>query len=147
MFAVLLFSCGKKDNPKPETNTGFSVVVKQNSKLSTGQVVAKDVNSVIMVWKADGKDFDVNGTDFIEGYALDKNSGTSFKYDYSANNIISQKAPNGRYFVYVVITADGYGQFAHSYTYFNVSDNYVQLSKTFTTNANTLSFEDWNKSE
>jgi hypothetical protein len=69
-------------------------------------------------------------------------------FHLSMINIISQTVPPGRYFVYVTITANGYGQFAKSYSYFDVTKgNYNQLKKTFTTYAYTGSYEDWNKTE
>jgi hypothetical protein len=82
LLVIGIASCGKKDSPEPEKPSGFSVSVKQNSTLQTGQIIVKDVACIIMVWKANGKDFDLSKTmDMAGGYALDKNSNVSFKYD------------------------------------------------------------------
>lgn len=148
---LLLASCSKKDTPKPDTITGFQIIVKQNSKLQSGQFVANDVAAIIYVWKADGKDFDLTNTsDMLKGYAYDKISGTSLKYDFTGNAPIANRTPSGRYFVYVIVTASGYGQYSYSYSYFNVTDNngdINEVKKVFTTNAYTGSFEDWNVTE
>jgi len=150
LLIPFIFSC-KKDTPKPDKVTGFQIIVKQDTKLQSGQFVANDVPAIVFVWKADGKDFDLTNTrDMVSGYVFDNNSGVSLKYDYTGYAPIANNAPIGRYFVYVIITDSGYGQYAYSYTYFNVTDNNGDidvLKKVFTTNATTLSYEDWNKTE
>ena len=142
---LFLFSCSKKETSQPYTPTGFSILVKQNSKLQSGQIIEKDVSCVIMVWKADGKDFDLaKAFDLMGGYAFDKNASISLKSDYSKTGIMSEKVPPGRYLVFVQLNGNLY----YSYTYFDVTTgNYNQLKKAFTTNAITAQFEDWNKTE
>lgn len=151
LLLPLIFSCTKTKDKPTDKVTGFEIIVKQNTQLQSGQFVANDVAATVFVWKADGKDFDLTNTsDMLKGYAFDKNSKVSLKYDYTGNAPIANKVPIGRYFVFVVITASGYGQYAHSYTYFNVTDNSGDinvLTKTFTTHATTLSYEDWNRTE
>ncbi len=64
-------SCSKKDSENNTAPTGFSISIKQNNLLSTGQIVEKDISTLITVWNADNKDFDLNKTsDLQSGYAL-----------------------------------------------------------------------------
>ena len=153
LFALLLilcFSCTKKEAEQPYTPTGFSVEVKQATKLSTGQVIESDAKCLIFVWKSDGKDFDLTKhADMMQGYVLDKNTGVSYKYDYAEQNIMSEKVSVGRYFVYVQRTNDGdNSQLAYSYTYFEVKDKEMtMLKKSFTTHVTRGSYEDWNAVE
>lgn len=154
LFVALLtvtIGCSKKEAPKPDTITGFQIIVKQNSELQSGQFVANDIAAIVYVWKADGKDFDLTNTsDMLKGYVFDKNSGTSLKYDFTGNAPIANRTAVGRYFVYVIVTASGYGQYAYSYTYFDVTNNNGDINvmtKIFTTHAHTISFEDWNMTE
>ena len=145
--AVILFSCSKDKKETPSEPTGFSIIVKQNSIVS-GHVVENDANCLIMVWKADGKDFDLSN--ISDGYAIDKNTDKAVKFNYGTSvNVMSEKVPAGHYLAFVQRTNTGdYGRLAYSYTYFDVSENnYNEMKKVFTTHVIDGRFELWNQPE
>lgn len=118
-------------------------------KLNTGEVVEERIeNSLIHIWDATDRDFDVqkSGTDIISGYLYDKKTEKSYKPVISAVGKASffEKLKEGRYFVYINTGQNGYGlpNFAYSYTYFVVNKGKDTSLKKIFINADTK-YQPW----
>lgn len=153
LIAVLfVVGCSKDDDPEPEIRTqGFSIEVKKNERLSTGEIKAQSANiSVIHVWKADNKNLSIKSTtDAIKGFAFDNSTSQSVKSEYTYfSSYAFENVDPGKYFVFVRLGNDPGVSFAYSYTNFELgAGSAAQLKKTFTTKAIPGSYEEWNKAE
>ncbi|MCO7318633.1 aminopeptidase [Riemerella anatipestifer] len=138
LFIVLLSfgSCGRTETVSEENyydiykdnKGGVRVGSYFGRELKTGEIVEERLNnSLIHIWEATDKDFDVNksGTDIISGYLYDRKSEKSYKPVISTLNKASffETLKEGKYFLYINTGKNDYGlpNFAYSYTYFTVT--------------------------
>lgn len=137
LVSVMLFACSKNDdsNAEPEAKQGVQLEFVKDQKLTSGEVVENPFTaSILLIWKADGKDFKYSGpNDGI--YAYDNVSAKSFEANYSYTGVKSKTIdlPAGKYFVAFVTDNSSDPRLAHSYTTFEVKSNsYTKLKKNVT---------------
>lgn len=130
-------SCSKKDNPIPAKTTGtYTFQCVYNN--------APQPLAFLFIWKADNKDFEIK-SDISSGYAFDKTSQTSIKYDYAVSNptILSNDLPAGRYFIYIVTGSDAFPRGMYSYTYFTITAGQTTVLKKIFRDQNNFAYESW----
>lgn len=133
VILVGLVSCSKDEsNTTPEVKTGdafLKFVV--NAKLASGQTVEEEFKMpFVMIWRAEGKDYEYNGLG-DKNYAVDKKTGNAVKADYEYINIRSKivKLLPGKYFIAILTDLDTSPRLAHSYTTFTIESNKVKEVK------------------
>ncbi len=133
LLMSVFLGCSKKDEvTPPETKQGVNLKFVKSSKLNSGETVENAFNiSIVMIWKADGKNFKYNGLN--DGlYAYDNTSKQSYKADYSYQNIRTEtyNLPAGQYFITIITDSSESPKLAYSYTNFTVEKgNYLNLKK------------------
>lgn len=153
--AILLMSCSKSESESTpiESNPGYIIHVKRNTKLSTGELVADYTKAAaIHVWKADGKEFSIASiTDGVNGYAYDNFTKSSIKSDYTyvSTSDVTQNVDPGKYFVFVILPEQSNGgSFAYSHKTFEVKKaDVITLTKIFGTSTTSLTFQEWDKQD
>lgn len=147
-----LTACKDEDDPEPEPESSIVVEVRKEVKAASGAVTKEHVSAIIHIWPAEGRDFDVeaSGSDIYIGYAYDKNSGD---YETAENGSVgwrmNEPIEPGRYFIYVVLKkSTDSGSLAYSYRYFDVKEGEkVILTKNFSHNVPSETFEEWDKNK
>ena len=154
VLMLLFVSCTKYERkPRQRTDfTGFSIDVRINDKLSTGQIIENPAPIAIMhVWKADNKNYEIlSVADAVDGYATDKTSDRLESASYHLLDAsVSLRTTAGKYFAFVILDeSPSVGKFAYSYTSFEViNGEKTTLTKTFTSRASNAQFEDWYATE
>ncbi|MES2430997.1 MAG: hypothetical protein V4556_08670 [Bacteroidota bacterium] len=143
LCSIFLFSCTKESTDVKKGR--YSFIAKYNTTLSTGEIVETPQQiAFLFIWKADGRDFEIK-SDISSGYAYDRTSSTSIKYDIAKVNRLSilEEIEPGRYFIYIVTPIDFFPTGMYSYTYFDIQPNTTTaLKKVFLTRANYV-YEPW----
>lgn len=140
LLAVTLGSCGKSDPVTPtETKQGLNIEFVKDKQLTGGQTVEEPFNvNVVLIWKADGKDFKYNGTSDGK-YAYDNIGKESFKSDYEFVNIrnLNTELPAGKYFITIITNDKENPKLAYSYTTFTVATGtFSEIKKNVTSMEN-----------
>lgn len=126
LFSLLAFTvaCSSDDEISATTNEGTLFFTSyEKYKLSTGEEQERKIKvAAIMIWNADGKDFDFvkSNSDILKGFVWDNISNQSYKYNYVTmyTDTYSLKLKPGKYAIFVQYDKDkGYDQ---SYTHFEV---------------------------
>jgi len=138
---ILLFSllaiitaCSSDDETTAINKEGtlfFTSYEKYN--LSTGEEQERKIKvAAIMIWHADGKEFDFvkSYSDILKGYVWDNISSKSYKYNHVTmyTDTYDLKLQPGKYAIFVQYDSDkGYTQ---SYTYFEIRQGeFTELKK------------------
>jgi hypothetical protein len=149
---LLLSSCKDKDKEKtPIPATKVILEVMKQSKSSSGQTTLAPASSIIHVWVADNRDFDVAASpDIHVGSVFDKTSNSFKTIKYGAiGSRMNEAIEPGKYFVYVLLPkSSASGSLAYSYTYFEIKQGEtLPLRKTFSSDIGSGQFESWEKNK
>ena len=155
LFLCLFLTACKDEESDPEPEPLPSAVdadVKKQVKAASGAISAKPASAIIHIWPADNSDFDVeaSGSDVYIGYAYDKVSGEYKTAKYgSVGTRMNEPVEPGKYFIYVLLMkSSGSGSLAYSHTYFEVKEGEkMKLSKTFSYDVPSETFEEWDKNK
>jgi hypothetical protein len=154
ILMLLFLSCTKYERKQRQriNPTGFSIEVKINDKLSTGQIIERDAPvAMIHVWKSNNRNFVVKSVgQAVDGYATDLISDRlESAYYTSLSSPASDRATEGKYFVFVMLDeSPSTGKFSWSYTTFEViKGEQTDLKKTFTSHVSNNQFEEWHAFE
>lgn len=143
--AILFSACSKKDSTPEKTTGTYTFMATYNKSLTTGQVVQeRQPLAFLFIWKADNRDFEIKSVLDL-GYAFDKISQTSLKYDFVISNPSTESGEllPGRYFIYIVTGADAFPRNMYSYTYFDIkAGQLTQIKKVFR-DQNNFAYESW----
>ncbi len=144
---ALSFGCSSSTeeidlSPYSKGEGGAQVLVYYQKTLGTGEAVNERYNgSLVHIWNADGRDFDVDKSysNIIEGYLYDRISDKSYKPVVTKLGIDSfiKTLKVGKYFIYINTLKPesfyrGVPTYGYTYKYFEVKEkDIVTLKKVF----------------